>query len=356
MVNEISSPPSLPNIQPVPLAENLTGLVRRCRVCNYRCELAPGQSGVCQVRSNHAGMLQTNNYGLVSKADLERIENQGFYHLFPGVKVFSVGGYGSSLPAAPGQPPYPAIPSGSGARFLPIDKLARFVIERQCRGIVFAYNEPSMWFEYLLDACKSIRANGMFTAIVTNGYMTLEALELVGHYLDGLLVEVNSFNERSFNSLTGRSNFQKVLETARRAQFKYKAHLEIVTQVVPGVNDSDGEMELLATWITQGLGANVAWHLTASDPAAQPRLNEIKQIGFNAGLNYIYLKDQPSVPANQENLVAIFDPAVNGQTYCHRCHRKLISRRGDDVRTVGLDGNKCVHCGAALAIHNTLWK
>ncbi len=355
-MNEISSPPTLPNIQPVPLAENLTGPLKRCRICNYRCELGPGQTGLCQVRTNHAGTLQTSNYGLVSKAELERIESQGFYHLFPGVKVFSLGGYGTNLPTRPGQTPYPPMPSGAGNRFLPVDKLARFVIERQCRGIVFAYNEPSMWFEYLVDACKSIRANGMFTAMVTNGYMTLEALELVGHYIDGLLVEVNTFNERSFNSLTGQINFQKVLETARRAQFKYKAHLEILTNIVPGVNDSDGEMELLATWIKQGLGENVAWHLTSTLPDTQPRLSQIKQIGLNAGLNYIYLKKQPPVPEAEEALAALFDSAVNGNTHCHKCHHLLIKRHTEEVRSVGLDGNKCAHCGTPLAIHNTLWK
>ncbi|MDB5082806.1 MAG: hypothetical protein JWP00_4730 [Chloroflexi bacterium] len=355
-MNETRNTPTNQSVQPVPLAEHLTGPVRRCRICNYRCELSPGQSGVCQVRHNQAGTLRTVNYGLVSKADLERIESRGFYHLFPGVKVFSLGGYGANFPVPAGQTGYLNIPGGSAARYLPVEKLARFVIEQQCRGIIFAYNEPAMWFEYLLDACKSIRANGMFTAMVTNGYMTLEALEMVGHYIDGLLVEVNAFSERSFNILTGQDNFQKVLETARRAQHKYKSHLEISTKIVPGVNDSDSEIELLATWIKQGLGENVAWHLSSPQPGMQARLQQIKQIGLNCGLNYIYLKDAPPVNEFEEDLAALFDSTVNGNTYCHKCHRKLIDRQNAEVSTPGLSGNKCANCGTILAVHNTLWK
>ncbi len=355
-VNETASLPVSHSIHPAPLAEDLDGQVKRCRICSYHCELAPGQVGVCGMRVNQNGTLQATNYGLVSKADLERIESRNFYHLFPGVKVFSVGGYGLNFPATPDQAAFVEVPPGAAARFLPIERLAHFAIERQCRGVVFAFNEPSMWFEYMLDAAKNIRANGMFTAMVTNGYMTMEALEMLGHYMNGFLIEVNAFNERSFHTLTGRHNFQKVLEIARRAQFKYKSHLEIHTRIVPGVNDSKGEMELLATWIKQGLGANVPWHLSGGFPGARQELDRIKEIGLNCGLNYIYLKEGAPVPAAEEPLAAIFDSAVNGNTYCHRCHSLLIDRHNQEVRLTGLEENKCGYCGAALTIHNTLWK
>lgn len=308
------------------------------------------------MRHNRDGTIQATNYGLVSKADLDRIESRNFYHLFPGARVFSVGGYGLNFPPGPEQARFVETPQSQAARFLPVERLGHFAIERQCRGVVFSFNEPAIWFEYVLDAAKHIRANGMFTAMTTNGYMTLEALELLGDYMDGFLIEVNAFREASFNTLTGRDNFQKVLEVARRALFKYKSHLEIQTRLVPGVNDSPGEMELLATWIKQGLGANVPWHLSGGFPGARQALDRVKEIGLNCGLNYIYLREGAPVPAAEEPLAAIFDSAVNGNTYCHRCHSLLIDRRGEEVRVIGLDGTRCAYCEATLAVHNTLWK
>jgi pyruvate formate lyase activating enzyme len=355
-VNETANLPVSLNTHAVPLVEDLDGQVKRCRICNYRCELIPGQSGICGVRLHQGDFIQATNYGLVSKADLERVEDRNFYHLFPGSRIFSLGGYGLNFPPTLEQARFVEPPSNAPGRFLPLERLAHFTIERQCRGVVFAFNEPTMWFEYILDAAKIIRANGMFTAMVTNGYMTLEALETIGYYMDGVLIEVNAFHERSFNTLTGRDNFQKVLEIARRALYKYKCHLEIQTRVVPGVNDSNSEMELLATWIKQGLGANVPWHLIGGFPGARPELDRIKEIGLNCGLNYIYVNEGMSVPAAEEPLAAIFDSTVNGNTYCYRCHSLVIDRHNEEVRLSGLEKNKCALCGATLSINSTLWK
>ncbi len=343
-------------IRPVTLVEDLEDGVKRCGVCEYRCELAPGKTGVCRMRVNRDGSLVTLNYGLISKADLELIESRGFYHFFPGVKVFSVGGYGVNFPSTAGQESYVDLPTGVATRSLPIDRIARFAIDQRCRGVIFSYNEPVMWYEYLLDACKSVRANGMFAAIVTNGYITTEAMEQIGHYVDGLLVEINAFQDKTFNILTGQSQFQKVLETASRAQRKYKAHIEILTNLVPGVNDSDREMQLLANWIKQVLGENTAWHLACALPDSERDLRRVKQIGEGVGLNYVYIRDAQPVTELDEAAAALFDSTVNGNTYCFSCHQLIIQRSEGDARAVGLQAGNCVHCATPLGIRNTLWK
>ena len=343
-------------VRPVPLVEELDGGVRRCGVCEYRCEIAPGKAGICRMRVNRDGVLTALNYGLISKADLELIEARGFYHFFPGVKVFSLGGYGINFPSTAGQESFIELPTGAAARSLPIDRIARFAIEQRCRGVIFSYNEPIMWYEYLLDACKSIRANGMFAAIVTNGYITTEAMEEIGHYVDGLLVEVNAFNDKTFSILTGQTQFQKVLETASRAQRKYKAHIEVLTNLVPGVNDSDQEMRLLANWIKQVLGQNTAWHLACAVPDSEDDLRRVKQLGEAVGLNYVYIRDAQPVTDLDEAAAALFDSTVNNNTYCYNCHKLVIERRPNDTLTEGLDGSKCANCESQLSIRNTLWK
>lgn len=197
-----AAPPA--SIRPVPIFEELEEGRKRCGVCEYRCTVEPSREGVCRVRVNRDGQLIALNYGVVSRADLELIEAQGFLHFFPGAKMFSIGGYGQNFPSVSGQNTFEELPTGAALRSLPLDRLARFPIDQHCRGVVFTYNEPSMWYEYLVDAAKTIKANGMFTAMVTNGYMTTDAVEMVGHYMDGVRVEVNAFTERTFMILTGR--------------------------------------------------------------------------------------------------------------------------------------------------------
>ncbi len=343
-------------IRPVPLVEDLEGGVKRCGVCEYRCEIAPGKQGVCRMRTNQDGKLIALNYGLISKADLELVETRGFYHFFPGSKVFSLGGYGMNFPSTVGQELFVDLPTGGATRSLPIDRIARFAIEQRCRGVVFAYNEPWMWYEFLVDACKSIKANGMYTALVTNGFVTTEAIEPIGHYLDGFLIEVNTFNEKTFNILTGQNQFQKVLETASRAQKRYKAHVEILTNLVPGVNDSDNEMQLLANWIKQVLGENTAWHLACALPDSEDELRRVKQIGEGIGLNYVYLRGVKPTTELDENAAAVFDNTVNGNTFCFNCHKLVIDRHNGDAHPDGLDVSKCANCETNLSVRNTLWK
>jgi pyruvate formate lyase activating enzyme len=354
-LNDANSNTLAEAVRPVQFVEDLGGGVKRCTVCEYRCELAPGKAGNCRMRVNRDGNLVALNYGLISKADLDLVESRGFYHFFPGVKIFSLGSYGFNFPPAPVQENYVDIPTNTNLRALPIDRIAKFAIEQRCRGVVFAFSEPSMWYEYLLDACKSIRANGMFAAIVTNGYLTTDAAEEIGHYIDGMLVEVNAFSEQTFNVLTGQTQFQKVLETAGRAMRKYKTHIEIQTNLVPGVNDSDNEMTLLANWIKQVLGENTAWHLACAVPDSDDVLRRVKQVGEGVGLNYVYIRGAQTAELDEE-AAALFDNTVNNNTYCYNCHKRVIDRSGRDAYPDGLDGGKCSSCETQLNIRSTLWR
>ncbi|NWJ97387.1 MAG: radical SAM protein [Chloroflexi bacterium] len=347
-------------IRPVPLHEELEEGRKRCGVCEYRCTVEPGREGVCKIRINRDGQLLTVNYGVVSRADLELIEARGFVHFFPSAKIFSVGGYGQNFPSVSGQNIFDELPSGQALRSLPLERLARFPIDQHCRGVLFTYNEPSMWFEYLLDAAKTIKANGMFTAMATNGYMTTEALEMVGHYMDGVRVEVNAFTERTFMILTGQTQFQKVLESATRAQKRFKAHVEISSKLVPGVNDSPDELRRLIGWIRLALGENTPWHISCALPDSDDILWNAKILGEHLGLHYIYARELKTPrPVSEQGSEVTFDTTSDGNTYCYKCHELIIKRTGDvgnETRIIALEGSKCGRCHTELNIHNTIWK
>ncbi len=346
--------------RPVPLFEALEEGRKRCGVCEYRCTVEPGREGVCKVRVNRDGQLIALNYGVVSRADLELIEARGFVHFFPGAKMFSLGGYGQNFPSVSGQNIFDELPTGQTLRSLPLDRLARFPIDQHCRGVVFTFNEPSMWFEYLLDAAKTVKANGMFTALTTNGYMTTDAVEMIGHYIDGVRVEVNAFTERTFMSLTGQTQFQKVLESATRAQKRFKSHLEISTRLVPGVNDSPDELRRIAGWMKLALGENTPWHISCALPDSDDILWHAKDVGESMGLHYVYARELKGPrPTQLDGSEPIFDTTAGGNTYCYKCHELIIERSGDagnETRIIALEGSKCGHCHTELNIHNSIWK
>lgn len=358
MSQENNTPSQFKEVQ---LYDKLENNATQCRVCEFHCTVEAGGRGACRVRYNEGGMLVANNYGVISRGDIGLTDERHFYHLFPGAKVFSLGGYGQNFPAIDGQDQLDTVPDPPG-RILSIERLMKFAIEQRCRGIIFTYNEPTMWYEYLRDACVSIKANGMFSAIVSNGYITTEALELVGHYIDGLLLQLNAFNDQTFMVLTGQSQFQKVLETTTRFQRRYKGHVEVSTKLVPNVNDSPSELNTIAAWVSRVLGENTAWHLScaSSDPAeAEEVMTRAKEIGHVNGLHYVYLhgltKTESTSPL-ESSLNLTFDTTKGNNTYCFKCHHLVIERTSYESRVVGLEGNHCIHCGYDLGVRTTIWK
>lgn len=348
-------------VRPVPFFETLPDNKIRCKVCEYRCTLEVGATGVCRVRSNKEGRLIANNYGVISQAGIERIEQRRFFHLFPGSRVFSIGGYGQNFPAIGNEDQYDIPSEKAASRALTVDKMIKFCIERQCRGVVFAFNEPSMWYEYLQDAVQMVKANGMYSGIVTNGYFSKEVLDTIGHYVGGMLIEVNAFSEATFNVLTGQNYFQKVLETTTLALRKHKIHIEIATRLIPGVNDNDTELKTIATWIKQVLGQNVPWHLSSPVPDSRAVLERAKAIGKEIGVNYIYLDSAEELASGLSGKsVSEYrtsdDTTDGGDTFCFKCHRLVIERSQIETISPGMDGGKCAYCTSDLNIHNTIWK
>jgi pyruvate formate lyase activating enzyme len=360
VTEENVTPPAIEVNRPVPFVETLPDNKLRCRVCEYRCSLAPGEVGMCKVRQNQAGTLIATNYGVISRAGIERVEMRRFYHLLPGSRVFSIGGFGQNFPAISGDEQYDLPTEKALARPLPVDRLIKFCIERQCRGVIFAFNEPSIWYEYLQDAVQMVKANGMFAAIVTNGYFSKEILDTLGHYVAGMLVEVNAFNENTFKVLTGQNYFQKVLETTTLALRKHKIHVEIATRLIPGVNDNETELKTIATWIKQVLGPNIPWHISSPVPDARANLEQAKAIGKEVGVNYIYLETAEELASGLSGKPPDHrlsdDSTFGGDTYCHNCRHLVIERSQIETAHPGLNGNKCAYCGAEMGIHNSIWK
>ncbi|MEI7555517.1 radical SAM protein [Candidatus Chlorohelix sp.] len=344
-------------IKPVPLFEATSSGAVRCKVCGIGCELLEGQSGVCKVRTNRAGNLIALNYGIISHADLERVERKYLYHFFPGTKVFSVGGYGLNYPKVGEVAHTDDFPAGN-IRVLPVEKIVKFSIEQHCRGVVFAYNEPSMWYEFLYDAMRLVKANGMFTAIVTNGYFTTEVLNNIGDYLDGILLEINSFNEETFQVFSGQTQFQQILENASQAQHKFKVHVEINTKIVPGINDSATEMKTIAAWIKQALGETTPWHLSLAGDGNPAILYYIKSLAEENGLKYVYLHnvEQQKIQLATSGVTINSDNTAGGNTFCYKCHRLLISRTETEANSTGLERDRCTYCGVETSVHNTIWK
>jgi pyruvate formate lyase activating enzyme len=183
----------------------------------------------------------------------------------------------------------------------------------------------------------------MYTVYVTNGYATPEALDTIGPFLDAWRVDVKGFSDAFYQEIAKIPHWQGILDVARRAKEKWNMHVEVVTNVIPTMNDDDGQLRNLATWIRNGLGELTPWHVTRFYPMRQfadvpatpiASLEKAYTIGKEAGLRFVYLGNVPG--HDYEN------------TVCYSCGRTVVRRIGYDTQVLGLNGSKCKFCGAEL--------
>jgi len=326
------------------LYEKLPGSRVECNVCQWRCVINPGKVGVCRMRINQDGTLYSMNYGKVSSMASDHIEKKPLFHFFPGTFAFSLGTWGCNFHCKHCQNweiSCADIPSSS--QQLSIEREMELTKRYDCAGIAWTYNEPSIWFEYTLDSAKLAKRNGFYTVYVTNGYLTTEALDTIGPWLDAWRVDIKGFSDNLYRQLAKISGWRGILDVAKRAKEKWDMHVEVVTNVIPTMNDDEEQLNGIATWIRECLGELTPWHVTRFypmhnlnylPPTPVSTLEKAYHIGRKAGLKFVYLGNIPG--HEYEN------------TVCYSCGKTVVRRIGYDTTVVGLDGSKCKFCGSEL--------
>lgn len=335
------------------LQEELDEGTVRCHVCPRLCRVAPGKSGVCRARVNRDGVLYAITYGRVCSVAADPIEKKPLYHFFPGTRVLSLGSVGCNFACRHCQNWQIAHADPSEAtrdlRDLPVRNLAVLAANNACQGVAWTYNEPTIWFEYILDGAQAAHKHGLYTVMVTNGYITGDALAMLAPHIDAYRVDVKGFSNAQYKELCRIPDMRPVLESAERAKAAYGCHVEIVTNVIPTFNDDDTTLRGIATWIVERLGPETPWHVTRFMPYLEfshlpptplSSLERAITIGHDAGLQFVYIGNVPR--HDGEN------------TICPRCRRLLVRRTGYAVEDVALRGTFCAMCGQNVNVRTTI--
>ncbi|MFC1912878.1 AmmeMemoRadiSam system radical SAM enzyme [Chloroflexota bacterium] len=329
------------------LYERLPSSRVRCRICQWRCVIGLDKSGVCRMYQNSGGILYNRNYAQVSSVAADPIEKKPLFHFFPGTLAFSLGGWGCNFHCQNCQNWEIACPETGepwrGSREIPPRAAIEMAQSCHCQGIAWTYNEPTVWFEYTLDCARLAKENNLYTVYVTNGYITSEALDTIGPYLDAWRVDIKGFSDSFYRKLAKTSNWRGILEVAQRAKDRWHMHVEVVTNIIPTMNDDDQQLEGIAGWIKESLGELTPWHVTRFyphhdmmhlPPTPVAALERAYDIGRKAGLKFVYAGNVPG--HNSES------------TICYSCGKPVIERFGYQTKVVGLEDSRCRFCGAEL--------
>ena len=331
---------------PATLYEPLEAAKVRCTACARYCTIPPGSHGFCFVRKNEGGRLVLLSYGRAAAVQVDPVEKKPLSHFRPGSRVYSIGTVGcnwrclycqnaeiSQEHEVAGRPLSPAAAVTGARRY-------------GCDGITFTYNEPTIFLEYALDVAREAHRAGLFTNFVTNGYMTPEAVGVLGPNLDAVSVDFKGSGEPGFmrKYITAKGP-EPILSTMRALQER-GVHVEVTDLIVPEVGDSADATRKLARFVVDELGPATPFHLLRWHPdykmmdlAVTPikTLERLHVVLKEEGLEYAYLGN-------------VWGHRLE-HTYCPACGAVAVRRYGFTIQGWNLDAqNRCRKCGHPIPI------
>jgi pyruvate formate lyase activating enzyme len=332
-----------------PAAEELVrkeeGGAIRCLACGHRCRVLPGRHGVCHVRFHENGELRVP-FGYVSSLAVDPIEKKPFFHVHPGSEALSFGMLGCDLhcPYCQNWVTSQTLRDSravSTPEFVGPESIVQLAVERGCRVLTSTYNEPLITAEWAKAIFQLGRQHGLVGSMVSNGHGTPEVLEYLRPCMDLFKVDLKAFRDQTYRELGGvLKNVLDTIQTAKQLDY----WVEIVTLVVPGLNDSDEELTQIADFIA-GVSPDIPWHVTAFHPTYKmtepPRtsvdtLLRAADLGRRAGLKFVYPGNLPGLVGEAEN------------TTCPGCGELLVERVGFGVRQNRMRGPNCPGCGQRI--------
>jgi pyruvate formate lyase activating enzyme len=324
-----------PHWRPASLSEPVYGDRLRCTLCPFRCVLEDGDTGVCRVRRNRGGVLETATF-TAAVAHLDAIERKPFYHLWPGAKVLTVAGPGCTFrcdycvnhrlsqygreESAPW--------AGEPAR--PAELAARAAREGALLGL--SYAEPGLAPELTL----ALGEHGVPIVWKSNGFLTAAGTELVAPVLTAVNIDVKAAREQAHRRLTGAS-LGPVLDTIERFR-ALGVWVEVSTPLIPGVSAEPEALRGIARRLA-AIDPGMPWHLLRftpdfrmrrENPTAPAELSTAKDIGNECGLDYVYVERALG--------------AAGRRTNCPICGTFLIERGIWETTQVQLNTGRCPAC------------
>ncbi|MGB9911282.1 MAG: AmmeMemoRadiSam system radical SAM enzyme [Microgenomates group bacterium] len=295
----------------------------QCNLCPNRCLLSLGQRGLCKVRENIGGKLYSLVYGKPVTTAVDPIEKKPFYHFLPGAKTYSLATAGCNLACKYCQNWDIAQRFPEDIQTIPMtpQQVVEEALKSGSQVIAFTYNEPIIWYEYMLDIAKLAKEKGLRTVMISNGYINQQPLKEILNYLDAVKIDLKSFNNDTYMKLIG-GKLEPVLESIKTV-YQSGKWLEIVWLVVPGYTDNLEEIKSACKWIKENTSENIPIHfsrfwpkykLTNLPPTPEETLKKARKVCLEVGMKYVYTGN--------------IDDEEGSITYCPTNKKPLIKRVG----------------------------
>ena len=320
----------------------LDGKKIKCVLCPRECSVADAERGFCGVRENNDGKYYTLVYGRPSAVNVDPIEKKPLFHYLPGTTAFSIGTAGCNFECKFCQNWNISQfrPEDVESFDLPPDKVVEAAQRTGCATVACTYNEPVIFYEYVLACATKGHEVGVPAVMISNGFIQKNPMVALANELGAIKIDLKSFSEK-FYAETCRGKLQPVLDTLKTLK-EQGIWFEIVVLLVTTLNDSPDEVKRLANWVATTLSPDVPLHFSRYFPFYKLQLPqtpvETMEKAYAAakgeGCNFVY--------------VGNIELPGRANTLCPGCGAVAIKRVGMMVVANDLKDGKCPKCGRSI--------
>jgi len=294
------------------------------------------------------------NYSKITSISLDPIEKKPLYHFYPGKKTLSVGSFGCNMKCLNCQ--NYLISNADYSSYDTYDIFPDYVIEiakdKKSDIISYTYNEPTVFYEFMIETAILARKNGMKNVLVSNGFINREPLEKLMPYIDAANIDLKSFSDDFYKSVCF-SRLNDVLETLKLL-VRNNIHLEISYLVIPSMNDSSEEIRSASRWIKENLGRDIPLHFNRFFPLYKMSDKEMtpieilflaRDIAKEEGLRFVYIGNVDSVEDTRNE--------ISRNIFCPSCKKIILSRdlENNCIKHVHDSIDKIIHCSCGEKIY-----
>jgi pyruvate formate lyase activating enzyme len=314
-----------------------------CLKCPNGCILAVGDTGICRSRINYQGKMYTIAYGNPCAVHIDPIEKKPFFHFLPTTRAFSIAAAGCNFACLNCQnwEISQFSPKETENMDLMPDCVVAECLRSGCESIAYTYSEPGTFFEYAFDTATLARKSHIRNVYKSNGYLNEQPIRKLSKVMDAANIDLKSFDDQIYDKLS-RGHLAPVLHALK--VFKEEGvWLEITNLVIPTWTDNLDMIRRMCDWLVENGLQECPLHFSRFNPLYKltnlpltpvSTIEKARVIALKAGVQYVYVGNIPGHAA--EN------------TYCHKCGKMIIERRGYQILRNDVVGGKCKYCAVRI--------
>jgi len=345
---EVTSKSSQENLVEARYYRTLEGNTIQCQLCFKNCTILEGGRGLCLARENRNGKLYTLTYGKPVAMHIDPVEKEPLFHMEPGSDTLCVGTASCNLRCKNcinWHIAYKAPEEVEAVTMAP-EEIVQAAIDHDVHTICFTYNEPTQQYEFMYDIAVLAKEKGLMITFHSNGGMNPEPMKALLSYTNSVAIDLKAFDAEVYRQLT-TGELSPVLNTLKLIK-EQGVWLEVICLLIPTWSDNLEDIQKMCLWIRDNLGEETPVHfsrffptckLTKLPPTPLSTLEQAHDIACEAGLHYVYIGN-----------VSGHDYA---HTYCPKCGKILIKRKGLLIQANNIVDERCIFCGHEIP---GIWK